>query len=347
MIESALQDYAARIDGALTARMADLTAAEVPERLSRAMAYSLLAGGKRIRGTLVLTAAELAGCPRKLAMPFAMAIEMVHAYSLIHDDLPAMDNDTLRRGKPTSHVVFGEAGAILAGDGLLNLAFEDMLAACTAQGAPAVAAAGCIAMAAGSAGMVGGQVLDIDATGHFAGEEALREMHAKKTGALLRAAIGAGLRLGSAPQGLVAAMERYGGHLGLLFQITELGGKVIFGTVIIVVGLFLARILSNLVGTSTGEHSYAQTVVYYSIAALFTAIGLTFMGLADQIVMLAFGLILWSAAIAAAIAFGLGGRDFAARMLEEWSRGNPPPAPRTPPRIRKASPADDGQPPLV
>ena len=221
MIESALQDYAARIDGALTARMADLTAAEVPERLSRAMAYSLLAGGKRIRGTLVLTAAELAGCPRKLAMPFAMAIEMVHAYSLIHDDLPAMDNDTLRRGKPTSHVVFGEAGAILAGDGLLNLAFEDMLAACAAQGAPAVAAAGCIAMAAGSAGMVGGQVLDIDATGHFAGEEALREMHAKKTGALLRAAIGAGLRLGSAPQGLVAAMERYGGHLGLLFQITD------------------------------------------------------------------------------------------------------------------------------
>jgi hypothetical protein len=148
----------------------------------------------------------------------------------------------------------------------------------------------------------------------------------------------------------IEAAQQLGGDsvAALLFQITELGGKVIFGTVIIVVGLFLARILSNLVGSSTGEHSYAQTVVYYSIAALFTAIGLTFMGLADQIVMLAFGLILGSAAIAAAIAFGLGGRDFAARMLEEWNRGNSaPPAPRTPPRLRKANPVDDGQPPLV
>ena len=151
----------------------------------------------------------------------------------------------------------------------------------------------------------------------------------------------------------IEAARQLGGDsiAALLFQITELGGKVIFGTVIIVVGLFLARILSNLVGTSTGEHSYAQTVVYYAIAALFTAIGLTFMGLADQIVMLAFGLILGSAAIAAAIAFGLGGRDFAARMLEEWKLGDTaPPAPRTPPRLKKApaaNPGEDSQPPLV
>jgi len=136
----------------------------------------------------------------------------------------------------------------------------------------------------------------------------------------------------------------------LLFQITELGGKVIFGTVIIVVGIFLARILSTLVGSSTGEAGYAQTVVKYAIIALFTAIGLTFMGLADQIVMVAFGLILGSAAVATAIAFGLGGRDYAARLLEEWHEGNQSPPVRRPPppRLKKApSPDDDGQPPLV
>jgi hypothetical protein len=149
----------------------------------------------------------------------------------------------------------------------------------------------------------------------------------------------------------------------LLFQITELGGKVIFGTVIIVAGMFLARILSGLVGSSTGETGYAQTIVKYAIIALFTAIGLTFMGLADQIVMMAFGLILGSAAVATAIAFGLGGRDAAARFLEEWAEARAPPARLTPPRIRAPEPPapperptpptpprppeDDGQPPLV
>jgi hypothetical protein len=148
----------------------------------------------------------------------------------------------------------------------------------------------------------------------------------------------------------IEAARQLGGDsvAALLFQITELGGKVIFGTVIIVVGLFLARILSNLVGSSTGEKSYAETIVKYAIIALFTAIGLTFMGLANEIVMIAFGLILGSAAVATAIAFGLGGRDFAARTLEEWHDGNTPPAPRIPPRLRRpATPADDSQPPLV
>src|SRR5918993_1018288 len=118
--------------------------------------------------------------------------------------------------------------------------------------------------------------------------------------------------------GIMEAARQVGGDstAAMLFQITELGGKVIFGTVIIVVGIFLARILSNLVGSSTGESGYAQTIIKYAIIALFTAIGLTFMGLADQIVMLAFGLILGSAAIATAIAFGLGGGDAAARVLE-------------------------------
>ena len=151
--------------------------------------------------------------------------------------------------------------------------------------------------------------------------------------------------------GLMEAARQVGGDstAALMFQITELGGKVIFGTVIIVVGLFLARILAGLVGSSTGESGYAQTIVKYAIVALFTAIGLTFMGLADQIVMMAFGLILGSAAIATALAFGLGGRDWAARQLEEWGgtgRGamRPPP----PPRLKRQPPEeDDNQPPLV
>ena len=149
--------------------------------------------------------------------------------------------------------------------------------------------------------------------------------------------------------GLTEAAGQVGGDstAALMFQITELGGKVIFGTVVIVVGIFLARILSNLVGSSTGESGYAQTIVKYAIIALFTAIGLTFMGLADQIVMMAFGLILGSAAVATALAFGLGGRDAAARLLEDWQVRNMPPAPPQPPRIKNATQPDDRQPPLV
>jgi hypothetical protein len=150
--------------------------------------------------------------------------------------------------------------------------------------------------------------------------------------------------------GVMEAAHKVGGDstAALMFQITELGGKVIFGTVIIVVGLFLARILAGLVGSSTGEAGYAQTIVKYAIIALFTAIGLTFMGLADQIVMMAFGLILGSAAVATALAFGLGGRDWAARQLDDWSNGGPPVAPPPPPRIKRQPPAeDDSQPPLV
>ena len=152
--------------------------------------------------------------------------------------------------------------------------------------------------------------------------------------------------------GVMEAAHKIGGDstAALLFQITELGGKVIFGTVIIVVGIFLARILSNLVGSSTGESSYAETIVKYAIIALFTAIGLTFMGLANEIVMMAFGLILGSAAVATALAFGLGGRDYAARLLEDWHHTMaPPPAPRQPPRIKNATPPadDERQPPLV
>jgi hypothetical protein len=146
----------------------------------------------------------------------------------------------------------------------------------------------------------------------------------------------------------IEAARQLGGDQIAIFlaQVTALGGKVIFGTLIIVVGIFLARIVANLVGSGTGEGSFAQTLVRYAIIALFTAIGLTFMGLADQIVVLAFGLILGSAAVATALAFGIGGRDAAARILERWSDTGPPPRP-APPRRLRGNPPSDEQPPLV
>ena len=148
----------------------------------------------------------------------------------------------------------------------------------------------------------------------------------------------------------IEAAKQLGGDQIAIFlaQVTALGGKVIFGTLIIVVGIFLARIVANLVGSGTGEGGYAQTIVRYAIIALFTAIGLTFMGLADAIVQMAFGLILGSAAVATALAFGLGGRDAAARALDRWTDRGPAAPPPPPRRIRSAPPADeDDQPPLV
>ena len=149
----------------------------------------------------------------------------------------------------------------------------------------------------------------------------------------------------------IEAARQLGGDQIAIFlaQVTALGGKVIFGTLIIVVGVFLARIVANLVGSGTGEGGYAQTIIRYAIIALFTAIGLTFMGLADQIVMLAFGLILGSAAIACALAFGLGGRDAAARVLDRWADHGPPAPPPPPRRLRQSAPSepDDTHPPLV
>jgi mechanosensitive ion channel-like protein len=147
----------------------------------------------------------------------------------------------------------------------------------------------------------------------------------------------------------IEAARQLGGDQIAIFlaQVTALGGKVIFGTMIIVVGIFLARIIANLVGSGTGEGGYAQTIIRYAIIALFTAIGLTFMGLADQIVMLAFGLILGSAAVACALAFGLGGRDAAARILERWDDQASPPMPPPRPRRLRQAPPEDEQPPLV
>ena len=184
------------------------------------MRYSITAGGKRLRPILCLASADAVGGDRALALPAACALEMIHTYSLIHDDLPAMDNDTMRRGRPTLHVVAGEGMAILAGDGLLTEAFA-LMARAPATDDPAIAARklrviDVVAKAAGPTGMVGGQALDL--AGHAPD---LRVMHAKKTGALIRAAAVAGAIMGGAGVRAVADIDRAAAELGLAFQIVD------------------------------------------------------------------------------------------------------------------------------
>ncbi|HOJ32889.1 MAG TPA: polyprenyl synthetase family protein [Candidatus Hydrogenedentes bacterium] len=186
-----------------------------PERLREAIDYSLFAGGKRLRPALALGACELVCGDDAAAMPVACALEMIHTYSLIHDDLPAMDNDSLRRGKPTSHVQFGEALAILAGDALLTMAFDIAARA----GSPDVVAE--LARAAGVEGMVGGQVLDLAAERQQLTLQELQRLHSCKTGALIRAATRLGAMLGGANEHQLAALTAYGELIGLAFQIAD------------------------------------------------------------------------------------------------------------------------------
>ena len=182
--------------------------------------YSLLAGGKRLRPVLLLAACDAGGGDWQTAMPYAIALEMIHTYSLIHDDLPAMDNDDLRRGKPTNHKVFGEAMAILAGDGLLSLAFETMLNA--AQTPADIAAMRRIALAAGTEGMVAGQCVDITCeTNHVGGANELAYIHRHKTADLFIGALTAGLLLSGAAEEQVNAGALYAEALGTAFQIRD------------------------------------------------------------------------------------------------------------------------------
>lgn len=193
----------------------------VPQRLQEAMAYSLLAGGKRLRPILVLLSCEACGGQAEAALPAACAIEMVHTYSLIHDDLPAMDNDDLRRGRPTNHVVYGEALAILAGDGLLTLAF-DVLARDVTPGETAAACCADLARAAGMAGMVGGQVADLEAEGRTVSSiDELEAIHRRKTGALLASSLTMGARIANASNEDLHRLASFGRCLGLAFQITD------------------------------------------------------------------------------------------------------------------------------
>jgi geranylgeranyl diphosphate synthase type II len=207
-----------------------------PPRVSEAMRYSLFAGGKRLRPVLALASAEAIAlaahsdpaAARGAALPAACALELIHTYSLVHDDLPAMDDDTLRRGRPTNHVVFGEGLAILAGDALLTEAFALMAREPARHGDPSLdgrqlRALALVADAAGACGMVGGQAIDLDAAGsgvQFDGD-GLRAMHARKTGALIRASAAAGAVMAGASDAQLAAIERFASELGLAFQIVD------------------------------------------------------------------------------------------------------------------------------
>ncbi|HKA52320.1 MAG TPA: polyprenyl synthetase family protein, partial [Candidatus Binatia bacterium] len=173
----------------------------LPYTLDRAMRYSLFSGGKRVRPILALASGEAVGAPAARVLPFACALEMIHSYSLIHDDLPAMDDDDLRRGKPTNHIVFGEGMAILAGDGLLTEAFRVMAEGALRQGVDRTAALRAVrevAAGAGAGGMVGGQVADLEAEGKKPTRALVEYIHTRKTAALIRAAVRAGALVGGA-----------------------------------------------------------------------------------------------------------------------------------------------------
>ena len=194
-----------------------------PQPLRSAMRYSLLLPGKRIRPVLLLAAYHLVRDDWQCALPFACALEMIHTYSLIHDDLPAMDDDALRRGKPTNHRVFGENMAILAGDGLLNLAYETMLSAPVTAERPAEAVRAMreIAVRAGVSGMIAGQTLDVKLEGHEPTRETVRYIHLHKTADLLTAPVVAGLMLAGASEEQLDAARAYGCGIGLAFQIVD------------------------------------------------------------------------------------------------------------------------------
>ena len=192
-----------------------------PEELKKAMDYSLQAGGKRIRPLYTLAVLEELNVKNEDALTVACTIEMIHTYSLIHDDLPSMDNDDLRRGKPTNHVVFGEALAILAGDALVTLAFGIIARCQNLTSEQKVKLIDQLSFAAGAEGMVGGQVLDILSEGKTLTIQELEEVHTNKTGALLLFSVLAGGIIAKADENILAALEKYAHHIGLAFQIQD------------------------------------------------------------------------------------------------------------------------------
>ncbi|HQB39986.1 MAG TPA: polyprenyl synthetase family protein [Deltaproteobacteria bacterium] len=222
-LKTYLKEQIARVDAALDKYLPK--EGERPESLHKSMRYSVFAGGKRVRPVLMLAACQAVGGDTEKAMPAACAIEMIHTYSLIHDDLPAMDDDDFRRGNPTNHKVFGEAIAILAGDALLTEAFKlisDPLFAAQCDPISRLAVIHEIATCAGSYGMVGGQVVDMESEGKPGMDlPTVQYIHTHKTGALIKAAVVAGAVLGGADQGKLAAITRYGEAAGLAFQIAD------------------------------------------------------------------------------------------------------------------------------
>ncbi|MFC1736213.1 polyprenyl synthetase family protein [Candidatus Hydrogenedentota bacterium] len=217
-----MADKCGRVDEAL--RECLVPPDEMTADLYEYMSYSVFARGKRLRPVLAMAASEACGGTAETAMPAACAVELIHAYSLIHDDLPCMDDSDLRRGRPSSHKKFGEPNALLAGDALQALAFEVLGRASETAGVdPAVAAraCACIARAAGAAGMAGGQMLDLRYEDSSVSLETLKGIHARKTGALIAVSLEAGAILANADEAQIESLVEYGKYLGLSFQITD------------------------------------------------------------------------------------------------------------------------------
>jgi geranylgeranyl diphosphate synthase type II len=226
LLERSMSRISARVDKALDRFLTKEKIA--PSVIHKAMRYSIFAGGKRLRPFLCIGAAELCGGKEASVMPAACALEILHTYSLVHDDLPCMDDDDLRRGRPTNHKVFGEGMAVLAGDALLTFAFELLARNARVTGvkpANALAAVETLAREAGTLGMVGGQVADLESEDNRVAakdrESTLHFIHSRKTGALIRASLRIGAILTGASDKKIAALDRYGEEIGLAFQIAD------------------------------------------------------------------------------------------------------------------------------
>jgi geranylgeranyl diphosphate synthase type II len=253
---AALDELRAVLEPALDRALPPETA--WPRTIHRAVRYSLFAGGKRIRPVLVLAAGEAVGGAREELLPFACAVEMIHTYSLIHDDLPAMDDDDLRRGKPTSHKVFGEAIAILAGDALLTRAFH-LLSEIPdswdeARVRRRVRATAILGEACGTAGLIGGQVMDLECEGRATSPSDLERLHRAKTGALISACVRGGAVLGDAQGEDLASLSRYAAAVGLAFQVVD--------------DLLDATEAAERLGKTAGKDETAHKATYVSVHGL-------------------------------------------------------------------------------
>ncbi|HWP17941.1 MAG TPA: farnesyl diphosphate synthase [Burkholderiaceae bacterium] len=240
-----------RVEDALSAWVP----ADAPAGLGEAMRYAVLDGGKRLRPLLVLAASEAVGGHADAALRAACAVELIHAYSLVHDDMPCMDNDVLRRGKPTVHVKFGEAQAMLTGDAMQALAFE-ILTPDEEEVPGALQARLCrlLARAAGCEGMAGGQAIDLASVGRALDEDALRDMHRRKTGALLRASVQMGAACGRPEAAAWEALSDYGWNLGLAFQVVD--------------DILDATQSSETLGKTAGKDADANKPTYVSVLGL-------------------------------------------------------------------------------
>jgi geranylgeranyl diphosphate synthase type II len=266
-----IEDRRRRVESALDRALPPQTA--WPGTIHRAVRYSLFAGGKRIRPILVLAAGEAVGGAEAELMPLACAVEMIHTYSLVHDDLPAMDDDDLRRGKPTSHKVFGEAIAILAGDALLTRAFHLMAELPAEAEAAAVRrrlqAAAILGEACGMSGLIGGQVEDLESEGRTIGADALERLHRAKTGALLSACVRGGGVLGGAAEADLRCLTRYADAIGLAFQVVD--------------DVLDATGAAETLGKTAGKDAAAQKATYVSVHGLAGARTLASRLLADAL----------------------------------------------------------------